>query len=97
VQSVYKAAHTAAIASKQSKYRSDLDVSKLATELVRVPLLATLDNAALRRLAQDAHSEVHLPGSVMMRQVRHVCSVGREGAATLSANCGFLVPMWPAT
>lgn len=71
MQSLYKAAHTAAVAGKGPKYRTDLDISKLATELVRVPLLADLDTAALRKLAQEVHAEVHLPGSVLMRQGDH--------------------------
>eukprot|EP00892_Ulva_mutabilis_P003631 jgi/Ulvmu1/163/UM001_0167.1 len=69
--SPYQAAHTAAIATKAPKHRTDLDISKLATELVRVPLLAGLDTAVLRKLAQEAHAEVHLPGSVLMRQGDH--------------------------
>lgn len=71
MQSLYKAAHTASLATVAPKHRSDLDISKLATELVRVPLLSDLDTVALRKLAQEAAAEVHLPGSVLMRQGDH--------------------------
>lgn len=36
-----------------------------------MPLLAALDTAVLRKLAQEVHAEVHLPGSVLMRQGDH--------------------------
>lgn len=36
-----------------------------------MPLLAALDTAVLRKLAQEAPAEVHLPGSVLMRQGDH--------------------------
>lgn len=68
MQSVYRAAHISAIASKPAEARSHLEVSKLASELSRVPLLATLDQESLRKLAEEVHLQVHLPGSVVMRQ-----------------------------
>lgn len=68
LQSVYSSAHISAIASIPPQERSYLDVSKLASELSRVPLLQKLDNSSLRKLATEVHLEVHLPGSVVMRQ-----------------------------
>jgi hypothetical protein len=68
LQSVYSAAHISRIASKPPQSRSYLEVSKLASELTRVPLLATLDTQSLRKLAEEVQLEVHLPGSLIMRQ-----------------------------
>ena len=68
LQSVYRATHISAVASKPADARTPLEVSKLANELTRVPLLATLDDASLRKLAEEVRLQVHLPGSVIMRQ-----------------------------
>lgn len=68
MQSVYSASHISCIASKPPHTRSYLDISKLSGELSRIPLLASLDVASLRKLAEQVWLEVHLPGSIMMRQ-----------------------------
>jgi hypothetical protein len=68
MQSVYSASHISAIASKPPKSRSYLEVSKLAAELSRVHVLSALDVPALRQLAEQVRLQVHLPGSVLMRQ-----------------------------
>jgi hypothetical protein len=68
MQSVYCASHISQIASKPPNSRSYVEVCKLAGELSEVPLLATLDEPGLRQLAEEVQLEVHLPGSVLMRQ-----------------------------
>jgi hypothetical protein len=68
VQGVFTAAHVAALAGKPPQCRSEVDLMKLRAQIARVPQLAALSDAGACRLAAEVHSEVHLPGSIFMRQ-----------------------------